>query len=176
MGAAGVAATAKKTDPALWDAVKAEVTAGDKGGHAGQWSARKAQMATAEYKKRGGGYAGAKAADNHLSQWTHEEWGTRSGGESLETGERYLPKAARAALSDEEYARTTRAKRADMREGRQHSAQPADIAKKTAPYREHGGADGLEAMTRAALLRRAAERQVAGRSRMTKAALIAVLS
>ena len=47
--------TAEKTDPALWEEVKEEVTAGSKGGRAGQWSARKAQLAVAEYKKRGGG-------------------------------------------------------------------------------------------------------------------------
>jgi hypothetical protein len=38
-------AEAKRTDPDLWDKVKAEVTAGDKGGDPGEWSARKAQMA-----------------------------------------------------------------------------------------------------------------------------------
>lgn len=52
--------TAKKTDPKLWEKVKTQVTKSDKGGKPGQWSARKAQMATAEYKKEGGGYAGKK--------------------------------------------------------------------------------------------------------------------
>ena len=94
--------TAKKTDPDLWEKVKAEVTAGAKGGKKGQWSARKAQMAVAEYKKRGGGYEGGKDADNSLHQWTEEDWGTKSGKESGKTGERYLPKKAREALSDEE--------------------------------------------------------------------------
>lgn len=42
--------TAKKTDPKLWERVKHAVTESDKGGKPGQWSARKAQMATAEYK------------------------------------------------------------------------------------------------------------------------------
>jgi len=40
--------TSKKTDPELWEKVKEDVTAGDKGGRAGQWSARKAQMAVQE--------------------------------------------------------------------------------------------------------------------------------
>ena len=70
---------AERSDPKLWDAVKAEVLAVDKGGNAGEWSARKAQMAVAEYKKRGGGYVGEKDPDNHLAQWTEEDWGTRSG-------------------------------------------------------------------------------------------------
>ena len=55
-----MAGTARKSDPALWDRVKHEVTAGAKGGTPGQWSARKAQLATAEYQRRGGGYLGGK--------------------------------------------------------------------------------------------------------------------
>ena len=46
-----VAKTSKKTDPKLWEKVKQVVTAGDKGGRPGQWSARKAQRAVQEYKK-----------------------------------------------------------------------------------------------------------------------------
>jgi hypothetical protein len=74
--------------------VKGGVTAGDKGGAPGQWSARKAQMAVQEYKRRGGGYEGGKRADNHLHQWTEEEWGTGSGARSRDNGERYLPREA----------------------------------------------------------------------------------
>jgi hypothetical protein len=116
--------TAKKTDPKLWDKVKTRVTKSEKGGKPGQWSARKAQIATAEYKKEGGGYAGKKAADNHLQQWTDEEWGTKSGKESGKTGERYLPKKARESLTGEEYAASTAKKRADTRKGKQFSKQP----------------------------------------------------
>ena len=94
--------TARRTQPELWEKIKAEITASEKGGHAGQWSARKAQLAVQEYKRRGGGYVGAKRSDNHLVQWTREEWGTRSGEESLKTGERYLPREAREALTEEE--------------------------------------------------------------------------
>ncbi len=139
------AKTADKTDPALWDKVKAEVTEGDKGGKPGQWSARKAQLAVNEYKHEGGGYEGGKSPDNHLAQWTREEWGTKSGAESGKTGERYLPKEAREALTDQEYKRTTAKKRADTAKGKQFSAQPKDVAAKTAPH--HGGRT-----TKAALL------------------------
>ena len=63
-----------------------------------------------------------------LSNWTKEEWGTKSGKNSTQgkkaTGERYLPKKARAALSDKEYARSTAKKRASIRKGEQHSKQP----------------------------------------------------
>ncbi len=161
--------TAEKTDPKLWDKVKDEVTEGDKGGHPGQWSARKAQLAVAEYKKEGGGYTGEKSADNHLHQWTEEDWGTKSGQESGETGERYLPKAAREHLSDEDYARTTAKKRADTRKGKQFSAQPKDVAQKTAHDREtgHVGTGG----SKAALYAQAKKRDLPGRSKMTKAQL-----
>lgn len=128
-------ATAKKSDPELWNKVKAEVTSGDKGGDPGQWSARKAQFAVQEYKRRGGGYVGRKSADNHLVQWEQEEWGTKSGHNSLETGERYLPIEAREALTDAEYKRTSAKKRSDREAGKQFSKQPADIAAKAAQHR-----------------------------------------
>ena len=168
-GVAGcMAGRAKKTDPKLWDEVKGQVTEGDKGGNPGQWSARKAQMAVSEYKAKGGGYEGGKSADNHLSQWTKEEWGTKSGQKSTETGERYLPKSARKALSDDEYRRTTAAKRADTRKGKQFSRQPADVARKTAPHRGEG-------KTKAALMELAKARGIAGRSRMSKGQLAEAL-
>lgn len=163
--------TAKKTDPALWETVKQRVTAGDKGGKPGQWSARKAQLAVREYQREGGGYLGDKPADNALAHWTEEDWGTCSGKPSGETGERYLPERARASLSRAEYARTSRKKRADSRRGQQHSAQPEDIARKTASERE----PSLGRLAKPELLRRAAERNIAGRSRMNKVDLIEAL-
>ena len=51
------------------------------------------------------------------------------------TGERYLPKRARAALTAKEYAATSAKKRADTKKGKQHSSQPDKIAKKTAKHR-----------------------------------------
>ena len=162
-----MAKTAEKTDPKLWEKVKQSVTKGDKGGKPGQWSARKAQMAVQEYKAEGGGYKGGKSDDNHLSQWTREEWGTKSGKESGKTGERYLPKKAREALSPSEYERTTRKKQADTRRGKQFSPQPKDIARKTAGAR-HGE-------TKASLMQQAAKRSITGRSKMTKAELAQAL-
>ena len=131
-----MAGTAEKSDPKLWDRVKKEVTASEKGGRTGQWSARKAQLASSEYKKKGGGYKGPKKADNHLAQWTEEDWGTKSGRTSKSTGERYLPRKAREKLSDEEYDRTTAKKRKDTAKGKQFSSQPTDIAKKAATARK----------------------------------------
>ncbi len=131
--------TAKKTDPALWEKVKGEIIAGAKGGRPGQWSARKAQLAVQEYKKEGGGYAGPKSSDNSLIKWTKEDWGTQSGKKSTDTGERYLPRRAREALSPEDYRKSTSKKREDTGKGEQFSRQPRDIARKTAPYRHEGG-------------------------------------
>jgi hypothetical protein len=64
--------SAGKSDPALWKRIVARVKRGEKGGDAGQWSARKAQLATAEYQKAGGGYAGGQREDTHLAQWGAE--------------------------------------------------------------------------------------------------------
>jgi hypothetical protein len=44
------------TKPALRKRLFNNITAGTKGGKAGQWSARKAQMLAKEYKAKGGGY------------------------------------------------------------------------------------------------------------------------
>ena len=130
-------ATAKRTHPALWERVKAEITASSKGGRPGQWSARKAQFAVAEYKARGGGYIGPKTPDNALTKWTEERWRTRSGLPSLETGERYLPTRAITALTASEYAATSKRKRAGMRHGQQFVSQPESVAVKTAKYRRN---------------------------------------
>ena len=160
-----MSATAEKSDPALWERIKEKVTRGSKGGKPGQWSARKAQMAVQEYKKAGGGYKGKKDPDNHLQQWEGEEWGTKSGRDSLETGERYLPKAARETLSDEEYKRTTKKKRADLKRGKQHSKQPEDVAAKAADARH------TKPATKASLLAKARKLNIPGRSKMNKAQL-----
>ena len=165
-----MAGTAKKSDPKLWDRVKTRVTDSAKGGKPGQWSARKAQMATAEYKKEGGGYEGAKSDDNHLKQWTDEEWGTKSGRKSGESGERYLPKKTRKSLSDEEYARSTKKKRADTARGKQFSKQPKAAAEKSAAARKTGKGD-KDTTTKAELMRKARAQNVPGRSRMSKAQL-----
>lgn len=67
--------------------------------------------------------------------WSKQKWRTKSGKKSSVTGERYLPEAAIKALSPEEYARTTAAKRRDKRKGRQFSKQPRSIALKTRKFR-----------------------------------------
>tara|TARA_R110002020_G_scaffold252374_1_gene466289 strand:+ start:1261 stop:1503 length:243 start_codon:yes stop_codon:yes gene_type:complete len=76
-----------------------------------------------------------KKSQRSLKKWTKEDWGTKSGKKSADTGERYLPKKARKALSSKEYAATTRKKREDTKKGKQHSKQPKRIARKTRTYR-----------------------------------------
>ena len=69
-----------------------------------------------------------KAPQKSLKKWGDEKWGTKSGKNSTEgkgaTGERYLPKKKRDAMSDKEYKRTSDKKRRDTAKGKQWSKQP----------------------------------------------------
>ena len=76
-----------------------------------------------------------KAPQKSLKNWTAQEWTTKSGKRSSDTGERYLPKAAIKSLSPQEYAATTRAKREGKAKGEQFVKQPSKIAKKTSRFR-----------------------------------------
>jgi hypothetical protein len=76
-----------------------------------------------------------KAPQQSLKNWGKQDWRTKSGKKSSDTGERYLPKAAIKSLSPAEYAATTKAKRAGKAAGKQFVAQPKTIAKKTAGFR-----------------------------------------
>lgn len=81
-----------------------------------------------------------KKPQQSLKAWTDQKWRTKSGKPSTQgskpTGERYLPEKAIKALSPQEYAATTRAKRAGSAKGKQFVAQPKSIAKKTSGYRK----------------------------------------
>jgi hypothetical protein len=80
-----------------------------------------------------------KKPQQSLKNWTDQKWRTKSGKPSTQgpkaTGERYLPEAAINSLSPQEYAATTRAKRAGKKAGKQFVEQPKSIAKKTARFR-----------------------------------------
>jgi len=76
-----------------------------------------------------------KKPQKSLKDWGNQDWTTKSGKKSSDTGERYLPKAAIKSLSPAEYAATTRAKRAGKAKGKQFVAQPKTVAKKTAGFR-----------------------------------------
>ena len=77
-----------------------------------------------------------KKPQKSLKKWTKQNWRTKSGKKSSETGERYLPTKAIKALSSKEYAATTKKKREDTKKGKQHSKQPKKIANKTRRYRK----------------------------------------
>ena len=149
----------ERSDPQLWERVKRDLTRSDKGGKPEQWSARKAQLAVQEYKRRGGGYRGRKP---------------KSGRKSLESGERYLPKRAREELTDEEYRATSDKKRRDLERGKQHSRQPLRVAEKTARYRDGRTGERREP-TKSDLYQEARRRDLPGRSNMSKAELAQAL-
>ena len=119
---------ATKTKPDLWKRIVASVKAGAKGGDAGEWSARKAQLAVLKYKQAGGGYSGAKSESNSLKKWTKEDWKTDSG-EPSDGKKRYLPAAAWEKLTPAERRATNAAKRKGDKDGKQFVGQP-DAAKK----------------------------------------------
>lgn len=122
---------AKKTKPALWEKAKAEAKARMGGKH----SARAMQLAVSIYKKKGGGYTGAKSSSNKLAKWTKEKW-TTSSGKPSEGKRRYLPKKAWSALSSSEKRSTNAAKAAGNKKGKQFVAQPKSIANKVKRFRK----------------------------------------
>ena len=90
-----------------------------------------------------------KKPQESLKKWGEQDWGTKSGKKSSETGERYLPKKAREALSDSEYAATSAKKRKDKAAGKQHSKQPDKIADKTRKFRMAKGGKADSRLKRA---------------------------
>ena len=88
----------------------------------------------ASKKKMAGG--GLAKSQRSLKAWGDQKWTTKSGKKSSETGERYLPKKAIEALSPQEYAATTRAKRAGKAQGQQFVPQPQKVKAKVKPYRK----------------------------------------
>ena len=78
-----------------------------------------------------------KKSQKSLKNWSKQKWRTKSGKPSAKTGERYLPEKAIKALSPQEYAATTKAKRKGTKAGKQFVKQPKKIAAKTRSYRSY---------------------------------------
>ena len=76
-----------------------------------------------------------KAPQKSLKDWGAQDWRTKSGKPSSETGERYLPAAAIKALTPAEYAATSRAKREATKAGKQFAKQPKKVAEKIKSFR-----------------------------------------
>jgi len=123
----------KRTKESMWKRIVASVKAGSKGGNAGQWSARKAQLATARYKKAGGGYKGKKSSDNKLSKWSKQKWDYVSKGDEKKPKKkrgRYLPESVRKSLTKSEKASTNRKKKAASAKGKQRAKYSKKVAGK----------------------------------------------
>ncbi|MGQ7298211.1 hypothetical protein [Quadrisphaera sp. KR29] len=180
----------KYTDPALRERLKEEVTAGDRGGRPGQWSARKAQLLAHEYEAHGGGYTGGKDADQqHLSQWTDEDWQTSDGSSRARSGSergdggasgRYLPARAWEEMTPQQRREADRTKAEGSRAGQQHVANPSAARAAGRAARDHAqepfeGYDDLTAAQVAdrlgdlddAALEQLVQHERAGRTRKT---------
>ena len=75
-----------------------------------------------------------KKSQKSLKKWSDQKWRTRSGKPSIQgpnaTGERYMPASAVKALTPEEHASTTRAKRKAIRKGKQYAKNTPKAKKK----------------------------------------------
>ena len=123
----------ERTKESMWKRIVASVKAGSKGGRPGQWSARKAQLATARYKKAGGGYKGKKSSSNKLSKWSKQKWDYVSKGDKKKPRKkrgRYLPESVRKSLSPSEKSATNRKKRAASAKGKQKAKYSKKVAGK----------------------------------------------
>ena len=113
---------ANYTMPELREKIKEKVVASSKGGRPGQWSARKAQLVTNEYKAEGGGFKnGRNKAQKSLKAWGDEKWHTSDGKKATrgKTTHRYLPDKAWKELSPTERKATDRKKVSASRRGKQ---------------------------------------------------------
>jgi len=118
------------TKPTMRKALFEKIKAGSSGGNSGQWSAVSQRI-----QSQGRWVQDMKATQKSLADWGKQNWRTKSGKPSSETGERYLPEKAIKSLSAQEYAATTRAKREGTKAGKQFVKQPKSVAKKTARFR-----------------------------------------
>jgi hypothetical protein len=108
--------------PDLRRRIVAAVKAGTQGGKAGQWSARKAQIAAQRYEKAGGGYTGSRTkAQKNLSKWTKEKWTTSDGKPAIRKSgtTRYLPEKAWDKLTPSQKQATNRKKLQASKQGKQ---------------------------------------------------------
>ena len=123
----------KRTKPKLWKSIVSRVKRGSKGGKRGVWTARKAQIATARYKKAGGGYRGRKSSSNSLTKWSKQDWGyvsKRDAKKPRSQRGRYLPKKVRESLTKGQKAYTNRKKREATKKGRTRASYTKRVARR----------------------------------------------
>lgn len=158
----------KYSDPTLRWRLKEAIQASGKGGDKGEWSARKAQLLTQEYEKRGGDYKGEKDADQKsLEDWTDQDWQTASGEKAADGDHtsRYLPRDAWALLTEDAREEAEQTKESADDSGEQLADWPAAVQR---VMTELGYIDGDDGVTKDMLYERAQELDIDGRSDMTK--------
>ena len=134
------------TNPKLRERLKNRILQGSLGGRSGQWSARKAQLLAAAYKKNGGGYRGGKSkTQRSLSNWTKEKWRTSDGKPAIRDGgtTRYLPEKAWSKLTDAQKRATNAKKKKGSKLGRQFVAntEAAAAARRSSVKSHFSGQD-----------------------------------
>ena len=137
----------KYTHPEMREEIKEEIKQSDKGGDPGQWSARKSQLLTQEYEKRGGGYKGEQdESQKNLKKWTEEEWQTQDSDAQARGDDetaRYLPKKAWENMNEKEKQETEQKKREGSRRGQQYvdntqeAKQARDQAQQDLPLNDY---------------------------------------
>jgi hypothetical protein len=157
----------KYTEPDVRRRIKDELMKSDKGGKAGEWSARKSQLLASEYEKQGGGYRGEKdERQKSLDKWTDEDWQTAGGSADArhgDTTERYLPKAVWDKLSQKERKKAMRTKEEASKKGEQHVDWTPAVQR---AMRE--GRDDKNGPTKQELMEQAKKLEIKGRSTMNK--------
>lgn len=114
-------------NPELWSRIKNKWHQGDKECKAGQWNARKAQLAVQEYKRSGGTYKTSHPSrNNSLVKWTKEDWGYIDD----KPGNRYLPASIRKRLTPKEKRVENRRKRSATRQGEQYAPYSDSVNRK----------------------------------------------
>ena len=165
----------KYTDPELRWRLKEAIQASGKGGNEDEWSARKAQLLTQEYEKRGGDYKGDKDADQQsLEEWTDQDWQTKGGSADAASGDgmsRYLPEKAWALLQESDRKNAERTKKKVDADGGQIADWPEAVLRTMTElgYADSSaGSEQADGLTKSYLQDRAAELDVDGRSSMSK--------
>ena len=122
----------KYTKPKLRERIKNRIMRGTRGGKAGQWSARKAQLLVQAYEKAGGGYKGGRSkAQASLKKWGKEKWTTSDKKPSLRKGKdkRYLPERVWAKLTPAQKAAANRTKAEGSKKGKQFVPNTPSVKK-----------------------------------------------
>lgn len=127
------------TKPAMRENIKNRIMAGSKGGRAGQWSARKAQLVALEYRKAGGGYRTGRPSrtQRSLKTWTRQRWRTSDKKPALRGGRmrRYLPDKVWKRLTPSQKVATNKKKLVGDKLGRQFVRNTETVGKIAAKYR-----------------------------------------